>query len=101
VILALVGFRRPAPAAATVPGAPSVGSSGKAVASLVLGLVGLLIAPAGALAIGFALMARDDIRSTSARLGGSGMAIAGLVLGIIDLVGWGVGLGVGMLVASP
>ena len=101
VALALVGFRRPAPMTDPALAPEVAGTSGKAIASMVLGLVGLLLAPAGALAVGLALLARDDIRLSGGRLGGAGFAIAGLVLGILDLVGWGLGLGIGMAVAKP
>ncbi len=100
VVLALVGLRRPAPVGAEAA-AVAGGTSGKAVASLVLGLVGLVIAPAGALAVGLSLLARDDIRLGGGRLGGNGLAIAGLVLGIVDLVGWGLGLAIGMGTVNP
>jgi Domain of unknown function (DUF4190) len=101
VLLALVGFRRAPPAG----GADAVGglstASGKAIASLVLGLVGLILAPVGALAVGFALLARDDIRLSGGTRSGGGIAIAGLVLGILDLAGWGLGLAIGMASVNP
>lgn len=55
-------------------------SNGLATASLVLGLVGLLIAaiPCGILAVIFS--------ATSRKNGKSGSATAGLVLGIIDII---------------
>jgi len=100
LILALVGFRHAAPAAAE-PAAGLPTTSGKAIAALVLGLVGLILAPVGALAVGFALLARDDIRLSGGMRAGHGMAIAGLVLGIVDLVGWGLGLAIGMGSVNP
>lgn len=59
------------------------GGNGMAVASLVLGLVGLflLAIPCGILAIVFATLSKKK--------GKSGMATAGLILGIIDAA-WGV-----------
>ena len=67
------------------------GGNGKglAIASLVLGLVGLFIAglPCGILAIVFAIVSKKKMKS--------GMATAGLVLGIIDLVGWGLIMALG------
>ena len=61
---------------------PEKGGKGLATASMVLGLVGLLVAalPCGILAIIFSVVSKKKIKS--------GMATAGLVLGIIDLVGW-------------
>ena len=53
---------------------------GMSIASMVLGLVGLIVAaiPCGILAIIFSVLGRKK--------GGKGFAIAGLVLGIIDVV---------------
>lgn len=64
-------------------------NSGKAVASLVLGIVGLLpvcplIAPATA--IGLGISAKKDIKRSEGRTGGGGMATAGIVLGAIGIV---------------
>jgi len=58
-------------------------TNGKAIASLVLGIVGLLFFGIilGPLAIIFGFLARKEIATT--RQGGNGMAIAGIVLGII------------------
>jgi Domain of unknown function (DUF4190) len=101
VVLALVGLRKPAPQGEPAAAALPAGTSGKAIAALVLGLVGLVVAPAGALAVAFALLARDDIRLSGGGLGGNGLAIAGLVLGILDLAGWGLGLAIGMGSVNP
>jgi len=96
-VLALVGLRRPArgPDPAAHP------REGKAVASLVLGIIGVLIPVTAAPAIGLGLFAMDDARSTGGRIGGRGLAIAGLVLGIVSLSLWGLGLVLGMLLAQP
>jgi hypothetical protein len=95
--IALAGFRRPV-AGADGSVAPR---EGKAVASLVLGIVGLPIPIVAGPAVGFALMAMDDVRASDGRVGGRGLAIAGLVLGIVSLALWGVGLLLGMLLAQP
>lgn len=60
------------------------GKKGFSVASLVLGLVGLVICAliCGILAIVFGLKGR--------KLDGKNMATAGLILGIIDLIGWAI-----------
>lgn len=65
----------------------SQGTSGKAIAALVLGLAGLIVAGIilGILALVFGLLARRDIERQPG-LGGRGMAIAGIVLGPIDIV---------------
>jgi hypothetical protein len=60
--------------------------SGKAVAALVLGIAGLLIAPivCSTLAIVFGVLARRDIDQRPA-LTGRGLATAGIVLGVLGL----------------
>ncbi|WP_217915666.1 DUF2510 domain-containing protein [Miltoncostaea marina] len=85
----------PAPEGVATPG------SGKSVASLVLGIVGVLVPVLAAPAIALALFAFDDIRAAGGRMGGRGLAVAGLVLGIVSLSLWGVGLTLGMLLAQP
>ncbi len=70
------------------PSAP-IGKAGGAVASLVLGIVGLVLCPIlvlSILAIVFGVKARRRIKASGGQLGGSGQATAGLVLGIIGLV---------------
>jgi hypothetical protein len=95
--LALIGLRRPArgPDPALEP------REGKAVASLVLGIVGVIIPVTAAPAIGLGLLAMDDVRTSGGRIGGRGMAVAGFVLGIVALSLWGLGLLLGMLLAQP
>jgi hypothetical protein len=67
-----------------MPGQPQ-GTSGKAIASLVLSLV--WIGGLGSLlGVIFGFSARGDIRSSRGRLGGDGMAIAGLIIGILGLI---------------
>ena len=75
--------------------------AGKNVASLVLGIIGVLIPVTAAPAIGLALFAFDDVRASDGRIGGRGLAVAGLVLGIVSLGLWGLGLTLGMLLAQP
>jgi hypothetical protein len=76
------------------------GTPGKAVAALVLGIVGIMSAIVpfvgivlGALALGLGLAARSQIR----REGGSGdgQALAGIILGTLTLI-----IGVGILVLA-
>lgn len=78
------------PQAGQPAGTPAQGTSGKAVASLVLSILGLLLAgilglilAIIALFLGFA--ARKDIAARPG-LGGGGMATAGIVLAIIAVV---------------
>lgn len=79
------GQPQPAPQA----GVEQKRTSGKAIASLVLGIVGLLILPivCSTLAIVFGTMARNETQRDPG-LGGRGMATAGFVLGIVSLVVW-------------
>ena len=74
------------------------GRSGKAVAALVLGIVGVIgcfvFVPA-ILAIVFGALALKQIKRTPG-LGGRGMAIAGLVLGIVGFVAGAVVIGIGI-----
>jgi hypothetical protein len=62
--------------------------SGKATASLVLGILGILACPIilSVLAIIFGVQSRNEITRSGGRISGHGMATAGLVLGIIGLV---------------
>ncbi len=75
----------------TPPGATGGGpmvqtkTSGMAIASLVLGLIGLGIG--SVLAIIFGLMAKKNIRESGGMETGGGMATAGIVLGILGVVG--------------
>ena len=66
----------------TTPDEAGENGKGLAVASMVLGLVGLLAfaLPCGILAIVFSVVSKKKMKS--------GMATAGLVLGIIDLASW-------------
>jgi hypothetical protein len=69
---------------------PAAGTSGKATASLVLGILGFFCCPiilsVGAIIL--ATQAKNDIAANPG-LGGSGMAQAGFIIGIIGLV-WGI-----------
>jgi hypothetical protein len=62
-------------------------SSGLAIASLVLGILGWVFLPiiGHALAVIFGHMAKSEIRNSGGQLGGEGMATAGLVLGYSGL----------------
>ena len=95
--LALAFLRKPARG----PDPAASAGDGKGVASLVVGIVGLLLPFLAAPAIGLALFAMDDVRTSEGRVGGRGPAVAGLVLGIVSLAIWGVGLLMGMLLAQP
>jgi hypothetical protein len=69
---------------------PTPGTNGMAVASLVLGLVGLvtfwLVAVPNILAIVFGFVGRNQIRNSGGVQEGDGLAIAGIVLGIVGSV---------------
>lgn len=66
-------------------------TSGKAIGSLVTGLVGLLTICCGflvvtsivALVLGF--LARKDIRASNGQLKGDGMALAGIITGFVGI----------------
>lgn len=95
--IALAGFRRPArgPDPAAAP------REGKAAASLVLSVAGVLLPFLAAPGIAMGLLARDDVRTTGGRIGGRGVAIAGVVVGSVGLALWALGLILGMLLAQP
>ena len=75
----------PPPPAPVVDYTTSVQTSGMAIASLVMGIVGWTLLPlvGSILAIVFGYAARRDIRRRPDELTGEGMAVAGLVLGWI------------------
>jgi hypothetical protein len=77
----------PPPTPPTYAVAPSVPTSGLAIASLALGIGGLTILPllGSILAIVFGYMARRDIRQRPDEISGSGLAVAGIVLGWISV----------------
>lgn len=61
---------------------PQPRTSGKAIASLILGFFSLLLpAAVGAIILGH--ISRSEIRRSAGRLKGSGMALAGLILGYV------------------
>lgn len=66
-------------------------TSGKAIASLVLGIVSLFLFGiiAGPLAVIFGVLARKEIDADSS-IGGRGLATVGLTLGIIGIVLWAI-----------
>lgn len=83
----------PAPSASSVPSeAPP--TSGLAVASLIMGIVGWFVLPlvGGVLAVVFGHMAKREIAQSEGRLGGDGLATAGLVLGYLGVGLWLLGL---------
>jgi VIT1/CCC1 family predicted Fe2+/Mn2+ transporter len=77
------GSAAPAPTVApTVQIVPQT-TSGKAVASLVLALLGLSL-----LAVIFGHIARGEIRRSDGRMSGDGLALAGLIIGWIGMGFW-------------
>ncbi len=86
------GAPPPAPPAGPLPPypayAPSQQNSGKATASLILGIVGIFICPliCSVLAIILGSQAKKEIEASGGMLGGMGMATAGIILGIVGLV---------------
>ncbi|MFF4030339.1 DUF4190 domain-containing protein [Streptomyces sviceus] len=71
---------------------PQPNTNGKAVASMVTGIVSLVVPfvgiVTGPLAIVLAARARTEIRQTSQK--GDGLAITGLVTGILGCIGYGI-----------
>jgi hypothetical protein len=85
-----IGSETPAPPPAFVPGMPPPQllrqrTSGWAIASLILGILGFTCLPiiGAVLAIVFGFIAKSDIKKSGGRLKGSGLATAGIALGII------------------
>jgi hypothetical protein len=76
----------PAPAAEWDPSAPTGQTPGKATASLVLGIVGLVICPVvcSVLAVVFGKQAKQEIAANPG-MGGAGLAQAGVVLGWVGI----------------
>ena len=69
--------------AAGNPAAPAA-TSGKAIVSLVTGIIGIF--PVCVVAIIYGHLALSEIKKSAGRLSGRGMAIAGLVLGYLGIV---------------
>ncbi len=68
------------------PAVPARTTSGVAVAALVCGLIGILVAPIGLLAIILGIVALTQTGKAENNVGGGGMAVAGMVCGAIGLV---------------
>lgn|GEM_PF-586762 len=73
---------------APAPPDPKPRNSGFAIASLILGIVGLTICPllGSILALIFGLFGKSDIKRGKGSVKGSGMATAGITLGVIGIV---------------
>lgn len=84
----------PQPPVSQPTGIPSQTNAPGAVASLVLGIVGLFCfgIVLGILAIIYSGKARKAIAANPGVYTGGGMATAGLILGIIDVVGWAIAI---------
>jgi uncharacterized protein DUF4190 len=93
----------PAPGYAPV-GVASQGNSGLAIASLILGIVGLCTGIAGIAAVICGHMALNQIKRSGEVIQGRGLAIAGLVLGYLEIAGmvvWGLLIVLGVLFSAP
>jgi len=75
------GAQHTAAPTAPPPTLEPAGTSGKALASLVTGIFGLLLFPIAIAAIILGHMSRSEIRKSNGRLKGDGMATGGLVMG--------------------
>ena len=69
---------------------PGATTSGKATASLVCGIIGILIFGIilGPLAIGLGVSAKNDIKNRPGELTGTGQADAGITCGAVAIVIW-------------
>ena len=69
------------------PPPPMIRTSGKAVVSLIFGILGFLILPiVGAIvALITGYSARNDIKSSNGLLKGDGMALAGIIIGWVNV----------------
>jgi hypothetical protein len=97
--IALWGIR--VPVTEPDPGAVANPREGKAISSLVSGIVGLLILVASPAAVALGLVALDDDRASDGKVGSRGMAKAGIILGVVGMALWGVGLSLAMFLATP
>jgi hypothetical protein len=97
--IALWGIRvpvtEPDPAAVANP------REGKGIASLVSGIVGILILVASPAAVALGLVALDDDRASDGKVGSRRMAKTGIVLGVVGMAVWGIGLTLAMFLAKP
>lgn len=82
----------PPPPAYATPEAPT--TSGLAVASLIMGIVGWFALPliGHVLAITFGYMAKKEIAQSGGRLTGEGLVTGGLILGYIGVAVWLLGI---------
>lgn len=91
-------LREPAPVSAAPPpvyAAPEAPTtSGLAVASLIMGILGWFMLPliGNVLAIIFGHMAKNEIARSGGRLTGDGLATVGLILGYIGVGVWALGI---------
>lgn len=69
---------------------PSGGTPGKAIASLILSIVGLVLCPYvfSVLALVFGYMARGEIKRSGGGLQGEGLALAGIIIGWGSIAVW-------------
>jgi hypothetical protein len=81
---------RAALAAAEPAGAAVAADAGKAIASLVLSIVGILFCPYvfSVLGLVFGYMARGEIKRAGGGLGGEGLALAGIIISWGGLAVW-------------
>lgn len=97
--IALWGIR--VPVTEPDPSAVANPREGKGIASLVSGIVGILIMVASPAAVALGLVALDDDRASDGTVGSRRMAKAGIVLGVAGMAVWGIGLTLAMFLAKP
>lgn len=67
-------------------------TSGKAIAALICGIIGLVICGIilGIISIVLGKQAMAEIDSSGGAIGGRGLALAGVILGVVDIVGFAI-----------
>ena len=96
VFLALAGLihKTPQQPATAAPG--SAGRSGSSVAALVLSILGVFFPLLAALGMGFGILGLDDHRRSGGAIAGKGLSTAGIIVGLIVLVGYTLGIAIGI-----
>ena len=80
------------------PNSQAPRNNGLCIASLVLGIVGIVVCCAGilsALAIVFGFVGRNQVKKSGGTQSGEGMALAGIILGVV-----GIGIFVALLASG-
>jgi len=101
VFVALAGLIHKTPMQPVTAAPGSAGRSGKSIASLVLSIVGIFFPLLAALGMGFGILGLEDHRRSGGAIAGKGMSTAGIIIGLIVLVGYTVGIAIGIAAVEP